>query len=499
MSFKSFNFKYTPPPTVTSTTTGSIPTAASISNTNTKVIIAPLATAASQALLDLVATSQYLQSLILAQFNNNGITIDPASDPTTAAALAAVYGKTAPPIVTTAMYSNLLDCQLALQSINSALGKDSIAQADPYMLSNVTQINNAVAAALLSSGGSDQVLTQTLSTLKNNAVLFSNLSANLSVYQGSTDLSTSVNANISALTNNTSSLYASLNSLLTTANVINADINNVMVSYVDQPLSDVVAITSAISMLYNTEHKQTATSIFGGLTSLVDTRLLSEVSISYFAADQIVQRMLAPLKAMAGSIGALVNSTNSSIKAIQTPANLAKTTVANTTSPGLSGMPNSNPCSSTILKGLAGSNVPALPSGLAGISSGNQFLGQFISAAMAKVTSEFNQMESSFIALQKRSSAGLASILQVACAMSAAESLITIGNTIISKSGSPTSSTPIAVVSTAAASTTNAALSQTTAVPATSSSTSSSIPIPANVQAVLNKGAQNNVSGVLNA
>jgi uncharacterized protein YoxC len=499
MSFKPFNFSYIPPPTVTSITEVAQP--ANSTGLGQISLIAPLAKTTSQTLLDLVATSQYLQSLILAKFSNIGVQIDPNTDPVTGAALASIYTGTVPSIITTAMYSNLLDCQLALQSIDSALGPDSIAQADQYMLSNLIQINNTVANSLVATGGSDQLLIQSLSTLKNNAVLFSNLANNLSVYQGNTDLGSSVNSNLNALTTNSASLYASLNSLLTTANVINSDIDNVIASYALQPLKDVIAVTSAISLLYNTSYKKTASNIFGGLTSLVDTRLLAEVSVSYFAADQLVQRLLNPLKAMTGTIGQLVNSVNSSINAIETPVSLAKTTISNTTSKGIAGMSNCNPCSSSILNGLTGTKVPGISTSLSKVSKGNQFLAQHISAAMGKITSEFNQLESSFIALQKRGTAGFAGVLQTACAMSAAESLIAIGNNIISQSNSTKSSTPIPVPLTTATGITNTALSQTTTTVSVASnlSATSSLPIPSNVKAILTQGAVNNISGVINA
>lgn len=426
MSFKPIQFNYTPPPTVVTPTT----TTTSSSSTSTAVVSPVAAIAAIQSLNDLVDTSNYLQSLIVDKYSNKGVSIDPLVDPVTAQALANCYDGVVPPIITTGMYNNLLDCQFALQMIDSAAGIDSSIEADPNMLANVTQINNAVANSLLTDGGSDQLAIQSLALLKGDSIIFANIATALTVYQTGTDLSASVSDNLSTLINNESAILASLYSLQTTANVINADVNNVLNAYLYQPLADVVRITAAVKLLISLNYKKEAKKIFDGLATIAYSRLLSEVAPLYFAADQIAQRVLSPLKQMTGSMGSILNTVNSTVKSVEKATTLTKTTLSNLTQPAIKGFPNCNPCSQSVLKNISNSKLPNVP-GFSGLSSGLQFLGQHISAAMNAINHEFSSLESTFISLQKRRNKDFADILQLMCALSAAESLISIGNQII--------------------------------------------------------------------
>jgi hypothetical protein len=432
MSFQPIQFNYTPPATI------SISTANMVSANATKInssiggstIIAPLANSAIANLEALREASDYLQTLIVIKYAKYGITIDSNSDPVTGQALAACYNGTIPPIVTTGMFNNLLDCQIALQSINQAVGINSTIQADPIMLSNVTQINNAVTSSLLTDGGSDQLAIQCLAVLKGNSQLFSNLALSLGEYTTTTDISPGVSSGISTLINNETSLLSSLYSLQTQVNVINQDINNVLNAYVVQPLEDITRITAAINLLTTLTYKKEAKKIFDGLSTVLYSQLLSEATASYLAIDQIAQRVLAPLKGMVGSLGSILNTVNSGVKSLELAENLAKTTITNITQPGIPGFSNCNPCSQQILGGLSNSKLPNVP-GFKGLSSGLQFLGQHISAGQNQISSEFNTLESAFTALQLRRNKDFATVLQVMCAMQASESLVSIGTQVI--------------------------------------------------------------------
>jgi hypothetical protein len=510
MSFKPFEFIYTPPPTVaspaptiTSVSVASIP-GTGIAPTNPT----PIASQAIQNLKDLVDTSTYLQSLIVNLYSNTGVAIDPNSDPATGQALSVIYNGVIPPIITTGMYSNLLDCQNALNSINQAVGTDSTVEADPIMLGNVTQVNTAVSSALVSSGGSAQIAIQSLAILKSDSIVMSNIATALGTYATTTDVGPTVAANLKTLINNEASLLSTMNSLLIDANVIQSDVTNVVNAFVLQPIVDIQRIISAVTLFQSMGLKKTVKGIFEGLVTIVDTMLMSELMVSYLAADQIAQRVITPIKSMTGAVGAILTTANSTYKELNTAYNLAKTTLSNTSSPGLPGFYNCNTCSQKVLSGLSGipgSGAAIGPSsgnlpGFKSLSSGLQWVGQHINAAVSSINKELSVIENGFIALQKRRNKAFADIQQIMCAMQAAESLLSICNQVVnliqngpSSSGSgviPTISGPAPTAITSIANQVLAGSPSSTASP-------TSIAIPANVAPILTSGLITPLPGVI--
>ena len=488
MSFKPLQFNYTPPATVQASIPSSTPVLNAGTSSTNGVMQPLLAQAAATAFINLAATADYLADLIVNKYSNMGVTIDPNSDPETARALEACYG-TIPPVVTTGMYSNLLDCQIALQSINTVVGTDSPITADPIMLSNVIQINRAVASSLLTDGGSDQLAVQSLTLLKGDSQIFQTISSSLtSTYQPGTDLSPSVSANLNTLINNESGLLGSLYTLQTQANAVNQDITNVVNNYVSQPIQDIVRITAAINLMSSLSLKSEAKKIFDGLGTVAVISLMSQVAPLYFAADQIVQRVLSPIKSMTGALGGILNTVNSSIQTLEKATNLTKVTANTLSQQGLKGFSNCNSCSQNILSTQSNSKLPPVPS-FGKLSSGLITLGQHISSAMSAMNNQFTEMESSFIALQKRRNKDFGDVLQITCALQSAEALVSIGNQVINGNVSTAvnATSPVNTVNSVVASSTATAASPTTSTSSTASNTSTQT-IPSNVRAVLVAG-----------
>lgn len=444
MAFQSIKFTYTPPPTIT------VPIkveTVQISLSGVTLSNAPIASGIISNLNNLSEANTYLQSVILALNSNTGITIDPNTDPEVVQALYQLYGLT-PPIITASMYDNLLDCQNALQSINSALGPNSSAQADPYAIANFTQVNNFIQNALLDSSDSQALALASLNLLKGDNIIFSNTAIALSnAYTNSpVDASSGVSGILNNLTNTYTSIYSSLFTLLSTTSIIDQDIQNVLNTYAYQTVTDIMQITAVFKLLKTMKYKNIAKESFDSMGTLIVPRVMSELAPAFFSLDNIVQRVVHPLKNMTGILGATVNNVSDIINEVSTAPSILKKAIKSNNTNNI-GLPSCNPCSTTYLSSIPGQVTKPVDFGK--ITSGLQFVSQHITLGQEFLNKEYTKAQSSLTALFQRKTSSYTDLMNVMCAIKSLESLISIGEqvanskSIASLAANPSSTFPI--------------------------------------------------------
>ena len=190
MAFESIQFKYTPPPTVSAVIPAtsaappvSLATGDSQTNSGNATASASAAGKLIARLADLLDTNQYLQQVILAMSTGLGIEFDPSVDPETARALQTIYSNLpVPTSLTVSMYNRMLDAKMTALQIESGLGTGTAYETNPFQASAVTQINQTIESGLVNSGQSQYQTALLLGPLKGDAVLFNNMTAQLSQY-----------------------------------------------------------------------------------------------------------------------------------------------------------------------------------------------------------------------------------------------------------------------------------------------------------------------------
>ena len=190
MAFESIQFKYTPPPTVSAAIPAaqaavpvSLATGGSLANSGNATASASAAGKLIARLADLLDTNQYLQQVILAMSTGLGIEFDPSVDPETARALQTIYSNLpVPTSLTVSMYNRMLDAKMTALQIESGLGTGTAYETNPFQASAVTQINQTIESGLVNSGQSQYQTALLLGPLKGDAVLFNNMTAQLSQY-----------------------------------------------------------------------------------------------------------------------------------------------------------------------------------------------------------------------------------------------------------------------------------------------------------------------------
>jgi len=364
MAFESIQFKYTPPRTVSAVipaTSAAPPVSLATGNSQTNSGNAAASASAAGKLIarlaDLLDTNQYLQQMILALSTGLGIEFDPLVDPETARALQTIYTNLpVPTSLTISMYNRLLDAKMTALQLESGLGNGTPYETNPFQASAVSQINQAIESGLVNSGQVQYQAALLLGPLKGDAVLFNNMTAQLSQYPviaspGTPSITTNNPNQISILgqdvspalasTMNSSldsfqSSYASVYQLNASVGVVGQDVNNVLNQFFLEPPTNLVRMIPMMRALQGFIQGPRLDSIVNGLTGTSFVQLIAEAAGMVMMADRFMQTAVQPLKGSTSNIGQMVSQIQAAAAMSSVVVNGAKQSFVNTTG-GLKG------------------------------------------------------------------------------------------------------------------------------------------------------------------
>ena len=528
MAFESIQFKYTPPPTVSAAIPAaqaavpvSLATGGSLANSGNATASASAAGKLIARLADLLDTNQYLQQVILAMSTGLGIEFDPSVDPETARALQTIYSNLpVPTSLTVSMYNRMLDAKMTALQIESGLGTGTAYETNPFQASAVTQINQAIESGLVNSGQSQYQTALLLGPLKGDAVLFNNMTAQLSQYPviaspGTPSIATNNPNQISILgqdvspalasTMNSSldsfqSSYASVYQLTAGVGVVAQDVNNVLNQFFLEPPTNLVRMIPMLQALQGFSQGPRLDSIVNGMTGTVFVQLIAEAAGMVIMADRFMQTAVQPLKGSTSNIGQMV----SQIQAAGAMANVvvsgARQSFVNTTG-GLkgcslaynSGLPTA-PVSSSALVPASTFQVP----GAGPMTPGLMILAAHLDWANTTVSKRVMVLQESFQKLLNRRTGDMNTQMDIIASTQALNTLTQLAKAVMTyNSSQPAVGATNSVTQTAAVSQILSGMSSTTGTSfvvtnGQMQAVSPTVPAPpSNVQTVLTKGGVN--------
>ena len=528
MAFESIQFKYTPPPTVSAAisaapavTPVSLTTGASLTTSGSAAANASAAGKLIARLADLLDTNQYLQQAILAMSTGMGIEFDPSVDPETSRALQTIYSNLpVPTSLTISMYNRLLDAKMTALQIESGLGNGTAYETNPFQASAVTQINQTIENGLVNSGQSQYQTALLLGPLKGDAVLFNNMTAQMSQYPVITspgtpsittnnpnqisilgqDISPALASTMNSSLDSFQSSYASVYQLTAGVGVVAQDVNSVLNQFFLEPPTNLVRMIPMLQALQGFSQGPRLDSIVNGMTGTVFVQLIAEAAGMVIMADRFMQTAVQPLKGSTSNIGQMVSQIQAAAAMASVVVNGAKQSFVNTTG-GLkgcslaynSGLPTA-PASSSAL-------VPASTfqvSGVGAMTPGLMALATHLDWANTTVTGRVMVLQESFQKLMNRRTGDMNAQMDIIASTQALNTLTQLAKAVMTyNSSQPAVGATNSVTQTAAVSQILSGMSSTTgtsfvvtngqmqAVPPT-------VPAPpSNVQTVLTNGGVN--------
>jgi hypothetical protein len=329
MALKFWKFQYTPPKTLaTPVPEGAAASASVPTGTDSQAV-------QLMGQLDaLIATSAYLQQVMLARSKGLGIAVDPAVDPEVARALEVVYGvDEAPKFVTVEMYNHLLDAEMTALQIEMALPTDSPYEVNGFQSAAASTVTAFVENKLVETGEFQHQIPLLLRDLKGDTVIFASTKEELAKYPAARprpadpldagndqpikartlDISHPLANALEGYLDGFAGTYASMYQLAADVGHVEAGIEDVVSTYFLQPVEDIIRIVSLFQALKGLVHIPRLKTIKNGLTGLVFVRLQAEATGARCFYDRFTSLATSPLKSMAGSLGNMLGVAQSAI------------------------------------------------------------------------------------------------------------------------------------------------------------------------------------------
>ena len=448
MSFESFSFGRTIPPTVQSQSPASSADVARAARAATEGSNSVAAALAAQ-ISNLIDTAIYLQSVILSLNTNLGVSVDPSTDPNLASALSLIYNGQVPPAISLSMYSYTLDAELGCSQVNLAAGTNSPVQANPFQYQALLTVNKAVESSLATSGNFGAQSALLLRRLKSDVVSNTSVQSNLLQYPAATptaatqpnpnvitastvDVSPAVAAIVQSNITQTGQVYSSMNQVLTQPDPIAADVGSVVNALTSVAIPDLIRMNSLLNLTQAGSLTQALTGLSTGLSAFVYSQMLSQSSGMLCQLDKIMQMAVTPAAQMSNAVGsamgALSKASSSVGSLVGVVRSMKKASATQTTGP-LAGMPLNN----SAISGLPMSSaLPASMSNL-GLSSGISELSSLMQFSISSTQSANSLHQDSFQRLSSRVNGDSGSLTQVLAASSSITSLTSLTSAFINE------------------------------------------------------------------
>lgn len=444
MSFTPITFTYTPPPTVVApppTTTVIVNSDGTVTSSNvvsTSAVPTTNAATLSQQMLDLKATSQYIQSVILSLTANTGVSINVAANPAFDRGFKSINGTNSatPTIIPIKIYNNWLDANVGVAQLESAAGVDSPVDVNLSEAADLSTLTNTVENSLLENATYQSQVPLLLRTLKTDAVVFQAWSDALSQYPcntnpDSTDVSPALNTLLSDTASRYQTAYSAINTLLTTVNAVEADVQNVLNAFLGQSVADITRIMSIFSATKGLMYKSSFTDISKSIANYSVARLAGELGSMVCLADRLTQAVVSPLSNITGPLAAVLSG-----------AQGIASIVGTLPSGAMAGMSTVSTCSATASQ--ASATVLNTPNSVTSVaqsasayigqtSAGVQALGEQLNFSLNGLTSLTNARIREF---QRTIDSRLSihgNLTQALCAVRSADALIAIATSAISQ------------------------------------------------------------------
>lgn len=469
MSFKPFEFKYVPPPTVPESSTYSdsvqqsgvftMREPANILNTEAGKLLARVQ--------DMLATNQYLQSMILASSKGLGVEFDPSVNPVASSALQTLYpNQSVPTSLTIDMYNRTLDAEMTVMQINAGLGNEAAYEVNPIQSGAISTISGIIEDGLIASGQFQYQFPLLLGPLKGDAVVFNTMAEGISKYPviaspgtaeleatpallklKGQDISSSLALTLNNALDDFQSSYASVYQLASDVGGVASDVNNVLSQYFLAPASQILHIISLFKSLIGFTHIPKMKGIVKGLTGMVFVEMLCEAMGMQFLADRFIQTAVQPLRLTVSNISSMVSrvqlaiATGTSViqgveqSAIQTEGVLKGLSTAYT-----SGLPYQASAKTATSKPLVVPGIGELSKGMVALST---HLNWATNTAIAKVS----QLDESLHKLVQRRLGDMNSQLAVLDSLRTLNTLTQLAQSVMTFNGNQPSSGATGVVS----------------------------------------------------
>lgn len=448
MTFRPFDFKFTPPLTVPPAPLAE-PTDASVE----AAANAGVATDGSQSnagqlisqLQDLTDMSSYLQQAILNQTGQMGVEIDFAVDPDMSRALSGIFGTDTPPnIITVNTYNNLLDAHMGILQLDMATVGSPI-QPNPMQAAAIMTAVNTISTHLINGGTYNTWLPLQLNTLKGDSIFFQSWADSLGTYPATFATPTSsadtfspnaipavgldisndlYNYEAGALTR-FQQVYSRMYTAMATLNTVENDANAILNEYFVQPLQNIVRIISLFNALKGFAHKTSMSNLQGDILSYAFVRMAADVSGMLHTCDQLVALAVLPLKGTLGSLSRIVAG-------VQQQAAI----VGNLTHGGLAGLTQANACATNnpanTSTGNPSSKTLTIP-GLGDISGGLRTLAEKLDWAQNESSRGLATVDKSFRQLLERRIGNHDDTQSVMCSVRALDGLVGLAQGVASE------------------------------------------------------------------
>lgn len=438
MSFRPFDFTFTPPKTVPPASPTGTPSA--VTSTNPDGLTSGSQSNAGKLvskLNDLVDMSSYLQQAILNQTGNMGVEIDFAVDPNMGRALSSIFGTDTPPnIVTVNTLNNILDAHMGVMQLDMAVGLDSPIQPNPIQAADLMTAVNTVTGHLVNDASYNSWLPLQLSALKGDSIFFQSWAASLGSYPATyADPSLAVSNFSPSLIQATGldisddlyiyendaidrfgQSYSRVYTAMATLNEVERDANAILGEYFVQPLQNIVRIISLFNALKGFAHKTSMSNLMGDLLSYAFVRMASDVSGMLHTCDQLVAMAVAPLQGGLGTLSRIIAGVQQQAAVVGVLAH-----------GGLAGLSQANACATNnpanTSKGTSASKVLTIP-GLGEISAGLKTLAEKLNWAQNTSSQGLALVDKSFRQLLERRIGHHDDTQSVMCSIRALDGLI---------------------------------------------------------------------------
>lgn len=332
MSFEKVIFNYTPPKTVedeptTNSPQGTSGIASSGGTSSDLSRLSPSQTMAGQIITDLntlTDTAAWLEQLLLSRLSGFSIPFDSSTNPEASSAFNNIFGAI-PTQVSVAMYSNLLDAQLAIQVSHNEL-TGSAFTTNPIQEASITEgLNwfnsnlgkgadfNSALVGLLPSLKQDQVIYPFWASQLSNYPAYKAAGTSVSTITSSTvplrtiDVSPSLAAELNSHVSDQSSLFASMTQLIIGRNPFLADLNGLFTAFGNTPQSQLLQVLTLLYTVENEGFGGVLTHLVMSITSIVGAELSQQAASLRFLLDRFLQSVVTPLENSEYEVGKLIS------------------------------------------------------------------------------------------------------------------------------------------------------------------------------------------------
>ena len=458
MAFDPIQFAYTPPPTVEPPSAGTA-AAAAASPVGTPAGAPSVSNA--QLLIDrlagMIATSQYLQSLILSQTGSVAVALDPSVNPELAAAAGRIWGQPLPSAITAAMLGRVLDAEFTVMQREMQTPSNSTTEVNPIQAADYALVGKTTESQLIATGDYTSQLPTLLRGLKGDEVVFSSWQHSLQFYPAATgpttlsllqtlqqtfasptDISPPLNAYLNDSLNRFAGVYGRTFNLLTQVGHVEQDLNSVVNHFFTQPLIILKQVVGLLTALRGLQHLPSLDTLCGDLTNFVFVRLLAEVTPMMFRLDKVAQTIVMPFEQSLTSTMQMVNLTRS----VSMAAEQEGSQIGGILKGSLKGSSAMNPCSNGNSPTPNGSLFPQPMAGvnqsgqkfnqdLADISKGLQSLSTHLGWSLNKLHSKENEVMLSVRKLMERRMGNKSDQVEILCSLRAVTSLMAMASAFI--------------------------------------------------------------------